>query len=65
VTAILRDHHVSLESVLQRLRAPGDNVPVVLTTHETDESRMTAAVAEIAALNAVVEPPRLIRIEQF
>jgi homoserine dehydrogenase len=65
VAAILRDHHVSLESVLQRLRAPGDNVPVVLTTHETDESRMTAAVAEIAALNAVVEPPRLIRIEQF
>jgi homoserine dehydrogenase len=65
VAAILRDHSVSLESVLQRLRAPGDNVPVVLTTHETDESRMTAAVGEIAALGAVVESPRLIRIEQF
>jgi homoserine dehydrogenase len=65
VAAVLRDQNVSLESVLQRLRAPGDNVPVVLTTHETDESRMTAAVAEIAALDAVVEPPRLIRIEQF
>ncbi len=65
VAAALRDQNVSLESVLQRLRAPGDNVPVVLTTHETDEARMTAAVAQIAALDAVVEPPRLIRIEQF
>ncbi len=65
VAAALRDQHVSLESVLQRLRAPGDNVPVVLTTHETEEARMTAAVAQIAALDAVVEPPRLIRIEQF
>ncbi len=65
VAAALRDQHVSLESVLQRLRAPGDNVPVVLTTHETEEARMTAAVAQIAALDAVVEPPRLIRIEKF
>lgn len=65
VAAVLRDHQVSLESVLQRLRAPGDNVPVVLTTHETSEARMTAAVAQIEALEAVVESPRVIRIEQF
>ena len=65
VAAVLRDENVSLESVLQRLRAPGDNVPVVLTTHETDEARMTAALARIGALDAVVEPPRMIRIEQF
>ena len=65
VAAVLRDHQVSLESVLQRLRAPGDNVPVVLTTHETSEARMNAAVAQIGALEAVVEPPRVIRIEQF
>jgi homoserine dehydrogenase len=65
VAAALRDHQVSLESVLQRLRAPGDNVPVVLTTHETQEANMTAAVAQIAALEAVVEAPRVIRIEQF
>jgi homoserine dehydrogenase len=65
VAAALRDHQVSLESVLQRLRAPGDNVPVVLTTHETCEASMNAAVAQIAALEAVVEAPRVIRIEQF
>jgi homoserine dehydrogenase len=65
VAAALRDQNVSLESVLQRLRAPGGSVPVVLTTHETEEARMNAAVARIAALDAVTEPPRLIRIEQF
>jgi homoserine dehydrogenase len=65
VAAVLRDQQVSLESVLQRLRAPGDNVPVVLTTHETHEARMTAAVEQIGALEAVVEAPRVIRIEQF
>src|SRR5262249_4070242 len=65
VAAILRDHNISLESVLQRLRAPGDNVPVVLTTHETQEARMTAAIGQIGALESVVEPPRVIRIEHF
>jgi homoserine dehydrogenase len=65
VAAILRDLDISLESVLQRLRAPDDNVPVVFITHETDEARMMAAIGKIGALAAVIEPPRLIRIEQF
>jgi homoserine dehydrogenase len=63
VTAVLRDHGVSLESMLQRGRAPGEAVPVVLVTHETQESAMTAALARIAALDAVLETPTLIRIE--
>ena len=63
VTAILRDLGVSLESMLQHGRAPGEAVPVVLVTHETQESAMTAALARIAALDAVLETPTLIRIE--
>ena len=65
VTGILRDAAVSLESMLQRGRAPGEAVPVVLTTHECEESRMRAALARIAALDTVVEKPTLIRIEQL
>jgi homoserine dehydrogenase len=65
VTSMLRDQNVSMESMLQRVRAPGGNVPVVLTTHETEEACMNAVIAQIAALDAVVEPPHLIRIEQF
>ncbi len=63
VTAVLRDHGVSLESMLQRGRAPGEAVPVVLTTHECQEAAMHAALARIEALAAVVEKPALIRIE--
>ena len=63
VTAILRDHGVSLESLLQHGRSPGEAVPVVLVTHEVQERLMRAALNAIAALDAVLEPPALIRIE--
>jgi homoserine dehydrogenase len=63
VTAVLRDEQVSLESMLQRGRAPDEVVPVVLTTHDTDEAAMRRALDRIAALPTVVEPPHMIRIE--
>ena len=63
VTAVLRDLGISLESMLQRGRSPGEAVPVVLVTHETRESAMTDALARIGALNTVMEAPTLIRIE--
>ena len=63
VTAVLRDAGISLESMLQRGRSPGEAVPVVLVTHETGEAAMRAALERIAALGAVLEPPALIRIE--
>jgi homoserine dehydrogenase len=63
VTAVLRDHGVSLESMLQRGRAPGEAVPVVLVTHETAEREMRAAVEQIARLDAVLEEPAVVRIE--
>jgi homoserine dehydrogenase len=63
VTGILRDQAISLESMLQRGRAPGEAVPVVLTTHDCEEAAMRAAMDRIAALDAVLEKPALIRIE--
>jgi homoserine dehydrogenase len=63
VTAVLRDHGVSLESMLQRGRAPGETVAVVLVTHETREAAMAAALERIAALDAVLEAPTMLRIE--
>ncbi|WP_029007979.1 homoserine dehydrogenase [Azospirillum halopraeferens] len=67
IAAAMRDHEVSMESFLQRGRAttPGEAVPVVLTTHETVEAAMQRALAAIAAQPAVLEPPRMIRIEPF
>jgi homoserine dehydrogenase len=63
VTAVLRDLGVSLESMLQRGRSPGEAVPVVLVTHETRESDMSSALDRIGALPTVMEDPTLIRIE--
>jgi homoserine dehydrogenase len=40
-------------------------VPVVMTTHVTVEAAMRRALDHIAALASVLEPPRLIRIEDF
>jgi len=37
----------------------------VLTTHDTVEAAMRRALDRIAALDSVLEPPRMIRIEDF
>jgi homoserine dehydrogenase len=63
VTAALRDHGISLTSMLQHGRAPGEAVPVILVTHGTGEDAMQQAAARLAALDAVLEKPALIRIE--
>ena len=65
VAAILRDESVSLESVLQRGRDPGEVVPVILTTHATVEAGMREALRKIAELEPVVEPPLMIRVESL
>ena len=63
VTAALRDAGISLESMIQHGRSPGEAVPIVLTTHETNEAAMRKALATIAQLRTVLEAPALIRIE--
>jgi homoserine dehydrogenase len=63
VAAGLRDEEVSMEAMIQRGRDPGEAVPVVLTTHDTEEARMRRALARINRLDAVLEPPHMIRIE--
>ena len=65
VAASLRDHEISMESVLQRGRAPGEVVPVVMTLHDAEEAAMQRALAAIAKHDGIVEPPRMIRIESF
>jgi len=63
IAAALRDEQVSMEQMIQRGRSPGEAVPVVLTTHETEEAAMRRALARIERLDAVLEPPRMIRVE--
>ena len=63
VTAVLRDHGISLESMLQRGRSPGEAVPIVMVTHDTNEAAMRTALSQIAELDTVLEAPAMIRIE--
>jgi homoserine dehydrogenase len=63
IAAALRDEEISVEAMLQHGRAPDEMVPVVITTHDTEDAAMTRALTRIGALEAVVQPPRRIRIE--
>ena len=65
VSAALREEEVSVEALLQRGRSEKGSVPVVLTLHETVEANMQRALARIAVLDTVVEPPCMIRIENL
>jgi homoserine dehydrogenase len=65
VSGILAKERISVEGMLQRGRSQSGEVPVVITTHETEEAAMQRAVARIAKLKAVAEEPCIIRIEQF
>ena len=62
ITAVLRDHRISVESILQHGRSDdGENgsVPVVITTHEIATSSLSEAVEEITRLDAVLEKPTM------
>ena len=65
VAAALRDESISVEAMLQHGRADGEGapVPVVITTHETEEAAMRRALTTIAGCEPVLEPPCVIRIE--
>jgi len=62
---VFAEEGVSIESVLQRGRDPGSTVPLILTTHDTEEVAMMRVRDRLANLTAVVEDPALIRIESL
>ena len=63
VSAILRDERISIESMLQQGRDPGEPVPVVLVTHDAQEDALMRAMARIGELETSLEAPRTVRIE--
>jgi len=65
VTAILADHRISLEAVMQKERNATHTVPVVMLTHETSEGNLQAAISRITALPSVDEEILILRKETF
>jgi homoserine dehydrogenase len=63
VAGILGHHEISLVSVLQKGRAHGLAVPVVMLTHEARERDMRAALSSIDTLPVVAGKTTMIRVE--
>jgi homoserine dehydrogenase len=65
VSETLAGAGVSIDSILQKPVEGAGGVPIVLTTHAVIESVLSEAVRRMAALPALLEPPRLIRIPRI
>ncbi len=63
IAAALGDHHISIESVLQKGRKAGGAVPVVMMTHRALERDVRAALARIEQMSDIVEKTVLFRVE--
>jgi len=59
----LAEWRVSIESMIQRGRAPGEAVSIVMITHETSHGAVEGALQTIAALDHVMAPPCMIPME--
>jgi homoserine dehydrogenase len=59
----LAEWRVSIESMIQRGRAPSEAVAIVMITHETTHEAVARALKTIASSDKVLEPPCMIPME--
>jgi homoserine dehydrogenase len=59
----LANELVSIESMIQRGRAPGEPVAIVMITHEAQHVAVVRALRAIAASDRIVEFPCMIPME--
>jgi len=66
ITGILAGNDISIDAVLQRESADGENqTDLIILTHDTVEGRMVAALAQMQALPTVLAPIVRIRKEEL
>ncbi len=63
ITRTLADHHVSLESVIQKDGVAGEPVALILLTHSVREKDLSAALALVEAQDFVDGSPVVLRCE--
>ena len=63
ITRILSQHSISIEAMFQKDVDDDQPVPIMLMTHSVRERDVNAALAEIAALDAVLDDIVRIRVE--
>jgi len=57
VCGILARHRINIDSVLQQPAMPKNHLPFVMTLEPTREKHLARALAEIARLSFLAEPP--------
>ena len=63
VAGVLGENNISIAQVIQKDRAKGEAVPVVMMSHEARERDMRVALAAIDRLRVVSMPTTMIRVE--
>jgi len=62
ICTVLGNHGVSIASCLQKEEHEGEPAHIVMLTHRTVESSVSAALAEINAMDVILEPTQRIRV---
>jgi homoserine dehydrogenase len=66
ITTILAEHEISIDAVLQRESAEGESqTDLLILTHDTQEGRMSEALAKMQALETVLAPIVKLRKEEL
>lgn len=62
ITKIFAAESISVQSLIQHEHRGDSPADVIMTTHETQEAAMQCALGQLKQLEAVMEPPQMIRI---
>ena len=62
ISAVLAEHLISIEAVIQKGREEAGPVPIVMLTHEANEAAVQRALARINALPFIAEDTMFIRV---
>jgi len=64
ISGILGDHNISVSAVIQKGREVKGSVPIVMLTHEAEESNIRKALSRMDALDVLTDKTMVIRVEQ-
>lgn len=62
IAGALAHQGVNIDSILQRRGYPSDKLPFVVTTEPCQRSTVEAALADLAGMHALVDPPLLLEV---
>ncbi len=63
ITSVLAKHDINIKKIIQKQE--DTHVPIIMITHETKESDMKTALAEIEAFDCITEAPSVLHLERI